>query len=128
MAPIFSKGDLLKTNPLSFTASIFFLDKPLLHSLPDRYDVVRFRLNDRNKSGIVLGLPTEEIELIDGILVVDGLADFDGPGGGWLPGGDWPLTQAGSYSILLATLNFGNIDKVIEVPLDHVTGRVSKVF
>ncbi|MEW6412134.1 MAG: hypothetical protein AB1483_06620 [Candidatus Zixiibacteriota bacterium] len=129
LSPIHSEGALLKASRLAYSVDFVFLRKPVLYALPERYDIVRFRGADGGKlNGIVLGLPTEEVEMADGVLVVNGLPDFREPAHGMVLQGDCQLTYVSSYSILVATLNLGRVDTVYMVPLTDVVGEVSKVI
>jgi hypothetical protein len=108
---------------------IFVVKKPILHHLPKRYDLVRF--SDESgvrRTGIVIGLPGEEIEVVDGVVVVNGLPDIGDAPGGIILSGDWPVTSAGAYSLLIATINLGKIDKVYRSSLDNLIGKVSRVL
>jgi amino acid transporter len=129
LAPLYSSGDLLRTNRLAYTADIFFVDRPVLHALPQRYDAVRFiDDDDRQRCGFVVGLPNEEIEILEGIVIVNGLPDYEGSSSGWNLSGDCSLTWVQGYSILVVTLNFGSIDQVYELPLERLEGKVSKLL
>ena len=129
LAPLYARGDLLRTNRLAYTADIFFADRPVLHDLPDRYDAVRFvDDDDRQRCGFVVGLPNEEIEILEGVVVVNGLPDYEGSPSTWNLSGYCPLTWVQGYSILIVTLNFGSIDKAYELPLERLEGKVSKLL
>ncbi|MDH3890071.1 MAG: hypothetical protein OEV49_03225 [candidate division Zixibacteria bacterium] len=127
--PRFATGDILKADRLDYTVNIAFVDLPILHSFPERFDIVRF-VDDggRRRTGLIVGLPAEEVVIADGLLVVDGVPDVrDGPLGISLRG-DWPLTLAGRYSILVATVNLGSVENVYEVQLTQLLGKVDKLF
>ncbi len=127
--PLYSKGDILKASRLSYLVDVFVVKKPILHALPRRYEIVRFSAgSDRHMNGIVVGLPGEEIEIVGGVVVANGLPDIGDAPGGIVLSGDWPLTSADSYSISVATVNLGRIDRVHEVPLRKLVGKVSKLF
>lgn len=129
LSPIYSEGAMLKASRLAYSVDFVFLRKPVLYALPERYDVVRFRGSDGEKlNGIVLGLPAEEVEMVDGVLVVNGVPDFREPARGMVLQGDCQLTYVSSYSILVATLNLGRLDAVYMVSLTDVVGKVSKVI
>ena len=129
LAPLYSRDDLLRTNRLAYTADIFFADRPVLHALPERYDAVRFVDDDgRQRCGFVVGLPNEEIEILEGIIIVNGLPDYEGSSLGWNISGDCTLTWVQGYSILIVTLNFGSIDRVYELPLERLEGKVNKLL
>jgi hypothetical protein len=127
--PKINAGDLVMVNRLAYSADIFFFPSPVIHELPRRFDVVRFKVNDQTRAtGVVLALPAESIELIDGTLLVDGVPLIWQPEYGVTLRGDWPLTSAGNRSILVATLRFASIDRVYEVPIEDVIGTVSKIL
>ncbi len=129
LSPIYSEGKMLKASRLAYAVDLIFIRKPVLYNLPTRYDVVRFKdAQGRKLNGIVLGLPTEEIEMVEGVLVVNGLPEFNEPGRGLVLRGDCELTSVASYSILVATLNLGMVDTVYMVPLADVIGKVSEIF
>ncbi len=127
--PRFATGDVLKTDRLEYMIDIAFVGKPILHHMPERFEMVRF-VDDQGtrRTGFVLGLPYESVMVADGLVVVNDLPDpHDGPLGVSLRG-DWPLTVAGQYSILVATANLGSVDQVYEIGLDQLIGKVDKLF
>lgn len=127
LAPLYSRGDLLKLNRLAYTANLFFLDSPYLHTLPERYDAAGFvDRQGRSRVGIIIGFPGEEIEVMDGVVIIGGLPDYNAPGTEILLQGVTPLTNVDRFSILLVTLNFGVIGKTYHVPFDRLVGKVSK--
>jgi hypothetical protein len=129
LSPLYSEGDLLKASRLSYVVDVFVVNRPILHALPKRYDIVRFTdSSDRHINGIVVGLPGEEIEIADGVIVANGFPDIGDAPGGIILSGEWPLTSVGGYSILVATLNLGRIDKVYEVSLTELIGKVGRLF
>ena len=129
LSPIFRQGDLLKADKLAYIVNIFFIEKPLLKDLPDRYDMVRFKSDgSQKKVGMVLAFPNEQFELAQGVVVIDGIPDPSLPPGNLMFTGDIELTTVSEYSILVATLNLGTIDKVYEVSLMELIGKVEKVF
>lgn len=127
--PRFATGDLLQASRLHYTVDIAFVDRPILHRLPERFDMVRFiDYAGRRRTGFIVGLPDEEVMIADGLIVADGMPDVrDGPLGINLRG-DWPLTLTGQYSILVATVNLGSIENVYEVELTQLIGKVDKLF
>ncbi len=129
LIPVYAKGDLLMASPLAYRYDFFFLGKPVLHALPERYDAVRFRDESlETHTAVVLGLPGEHIELNQSILIVNGLPCFDVAPPGFTSLGDWPLTSVDEFSILAATLRMGEVDQVQEVPLMNVRGKVSSLW
>ena len=129
LSPMFSKGDLLKASRLAYKVDLYLVNRPILHSLPQRYDIVRYNAGSgRRFNGIVIGLPGEQIEVADGVIIVDGMPDLGEAPGGIILTGDCPLTLVDGYSILVATLSLGRIDEVHEVPLLKLVGKVSSLF
>jgi len=129
MTPIYAKGDVLQTNRLSYLLNIFFIKKPVLYSLPKRYDVVSFNASSKRRQiGIVIGLPGEQIQLVDGVLMVNGLPDYDLMSSNYNLQGNCPLTEVGEYSILVATLKLGVINNIYQVSIADLNGQVKKVF
>lgn len=129
LVPKFHRGDLLKASRLAYFLHLVFLDQPVMHALPDRYDLVRFTSDDgARRSGVVLGRSGESVELADGIVVVNGLPDLGHTGLGFELSGSCPLTAVKEYSILIATLNGGVIDQVYQVPFSDIVGKVSRLF
>lgn len=127
--PIFSRGDLLKASRLAYSVDILFLEQPIIHTMPCRFDPVRFTdQNGRLRNGIVIGLPREELLMVDGVLVVNGLPVVEEPPGGLVLQGDCELTYVDDYSILTATLNLGMLDMVYMVNLRDLVGKIEKVF
>ena len=127
--PLYATGDILKASSLAYTVRIAFVDRPILHRLPQRFEIVRFEeASGRRRTGFVVGLPLEEVLIVDGLVVADGLPDpRDGPPGISLTG-DWPLTQTDQFSILVATVSMGSLDKVYEIPLTQLVGKVDRLF
>jgi len=129
LSPLYSRGDILKASRLSYMVDLFIVSKPILHALPQRYDIVRFTDDTgRKMNGLVVGLPGERIQIADGLIVINGLPDVGEAPGGIILSGDCPLTPVGEYSILAARLNLGRIDEVHEVPLVDLVGKVGRLF
>ena len=122
------KGDLAKASRLDYKVNIAFVGHSIFHRLPSRFDIVRYTDDqDQSQIGLVVGLPNEEIGVVDGHLYSNRtpLIDDNPP----VPmTGDWPLTYAGGMSILIAEINLGTIRDIIEVPLQNVSGKVSKIL
>ena len=129
LEPTYRKGDVLFTNSLAYTVDLFFFDRPLYHSLPGYFDVVRFdNASGLRITGVVVGLPGELVEFQQGQLIVDGRPEFPLTPGSKAISGDWPLTATPENSILVATLNLGGLDVVHQVSLASLTGRVNRLF
>jgi len=129
LEPTYRKGDVLITNPLAYAVDLFFLDRPVLRSLPDYFEAVRFDdASGRRITGIVVGLPGEFVEIQQGQLIVNSRPEFPRNPGSIAFGGDWPLTVTPENSILAATLNLGRVDAVHQVSLVSLTGKVNRLF
>lgn len=129
MSPLFQQGDVLKTSKLAYSVDLFFMKRPILYALPERYDIIQFEDQNGNKKiGIVLGLPGESIEMFDGMLAVNNYAIPNEPPGNLLLQGNIELTDVGEFSILAATLSLGTVDELYQVTLDAVVGKVEKLF
>lgn len=129
LSPIYAKGDLLKASKSAYIIDIFFLEKPLMYAMPQRYDIVRFNLNEKVKEvGIIVGLPGEEVEITDGVVIINGYPDYREPVNGMVLIGDCGLTLVDDYSILVATMSLGVIDTVYTVSFNDLIGKVEKVF
>ncbi len=127
LEPFFAKEDLLKASRLEYFLDIWFIKQPILHSLPDRFEIIRFKTEDQKEiCGFVLGLPSEDVVMVDGVLVVNNSPVF-------LPNslnlyGDVPLITVEAYSVLVITVHLGNIDQVYDVPITQMIGKVEKLF
>ncbi len=129
LSPVHTSGTVLKASRLAYSVNIFFIERPILHTLPARFDLVRFTDRDgKDLNGIVIGQPGEQVQMVDGVLVVNDLPIIDEPRGGLMLMGDCPLTSVDSYSILVATLHLGTLDKMYMVALSDVVGKIDKVF
>lgn len=129
LSPLYHQGDILKADKLAYIVNIFFLEKPLLKDLPLRYEIIRFiDVHKKKQVGIVLAFPKEEFEMGQGVVVINGNPDINLPPGNLTFLGDIELTHINDYSILVATLNLGTIDKVYEIPFMDIVGKVEKVF
>ena len=129
LSPIFTKGEFLKASRISYFVNLAILDRPVVYSLPSRYDIVRF-LNGDNLplSGIILGLPGEDIQVAEGVVIVNTYPDTQNGPAGLALQGDWPLTRVDDYSILVATVNLGVVQNVYQVPFRKVVGKVGKLL
>jgi hypothetical protein len=129
LSPRYAVGTWLKASPLAYRLEIATVSKPIMHDLPDRYDLVRFETSDGERAvGAVLGLPGEQVEIISGVVVVNGLTDYNAAPLGTPLAGDCPLTRVGEFSILVAIFNIGRVEQVLEVPLGRVTGKISELL
>lgn len=129
LSPFLGRGDLAAANSLAYKTKLFFLDRPVWHQLPQRGDVVRFVDFDLNpRTGLMLGLPGEQVEVVNGLLVVDGYPFSASLPDDRLLQGDMSLTSVEPSSILVAELKLGVVDKTYQVPIDGITGRVYRLF
>ena len=129
LSPLFKRGDLLKASRLHYSVNLFFIQQPVYHTLPSRFDPVRFTdTSGIARNGIVMGLPGEEIQMVDGVLVTNGFPVIEEPGSGLILLGDCPLTYIDNFSIATATLRLGAVDRIYVVPLQSVVGKIEKLF
>jgi hypothetical protein len=129
LSPALRKGDLIRSCYLAYTVDLFFLQRPLYHTLPERFDIVSFPDSDGHpRFGVVIGLPNEEVEVVGGAVIADGLPQMEPQDAGLILRGDCPLTSVGRYSILVSTVYFGKIDDVVEVPLARDIGKVDRLL
>jgi len=129
LAPMYRQGDIIKSSNLPYFLNLFFFDKPIIHHIPNRFDLIRFIDSKGEKTnGLVLGLANEQIEMLDGILVVNDYPVNENPPGGIFLSGYCELTTVHQHSILVATLNLGTVDKIYQVPLNEVKGKIEKLF
>jgi len=129
LSPLHSKGDLMKASTYAYETNFFFLDQPIVRSIPERYDIVRFSTSlERRHTARVIGLPGEDVEIGGGLMVINGLPQLDHEANQLTFGADWPLTSVDSYSILVARMKFGVVDEIYQVPLIDVCGKVSRLW
>ena len=131
LAPVFRKGDVLLANRLAYVVDIALLRSfaggPMVHSLPDRCQIVRFQDSLGNhRSGLVIGLPGEMIEVRSGALLADGVPVGNCPP--LLKTGDLSLTVVSERHILLARCTWGSVEQVWKVSPFDITGKVSRLF
>ncbi|UCE24551.1 MAG: hypothetical protein JSU74_00435 [Candidatus Zixiibacteriota bacterium] len=129
LSPLYSEGNVMKASRLAYAVNIFFLNKPVYHTIPSRYELVRF-LNGtgRMKNGVVIGLPNEQVQMVDGVLIVNGLPIVEEAYSQLVLTGDCPLTSVDGYSILVATLHLGRVDVAYMVAFQDVVGRIDRLF
>jgi signal peptidase I len=129
MSPMYRQGDITKSSSIAYYLNLFFYDEPIIHHIPYRFDLVRFiDSNGRKANGLVIGLPNENIEMFDGILAVNNIPINEDPPGGLFLSGYCELTTVHQTSILVATLNLGTVDKIYQVSLGDVKGKIEKLF
>ncbi|MFH1687249.1 MAG: S26 family signal peptidase [bacterium] len=126
LSPLFSPGDVLFVNPMAYKLEVVILDRPVLHRLPGRFELVQVEGRTESRFiGAVLGLPGEMVEVVNGVVAIDGHFLVEASALGVPLRGDCPLTVVDDYSILVATFRLGRIDRVEQVPLDRLAGRIS---
>lgn len=129
LAPELTKGAVLISDNLSFQVRFLAFQKVILHALPERFDIIRVEDTDGNAhTGLVVGMPGEDVEIQSGIVVVDGTPDLLTEKGSRMTGGDWPLTKVGKYVMLVAVMKTGGIDTVLQIPLDAPFGKVRRLL
>ena len=127
-SPVYTKGDLLKASRLAYTVDIVGFRERVMHTLPKRFDFICYDAGGETQLGVVVGLPGEEIQIVDGEVLATDFALFDEKPPGLSLSGDWPLTSVGPYSILVANLKFGTVERVDEISLSDVVGKVDRLF
>jgi hypothetical protein len=129
LEPLYAKGDLVVATPTDYRVDFFFLDRPLWHSTPQYGDLIRF-VDSASvvRSGMVLGMFGEEVQIIDGVLVIDGTAQPDLLPESLSLHGDMALTSVDGSSILVATLNLGAVDATYQIGAGGIVGRMHHLF
>lgn len=123
--PVFKNGQYVRASHLAYSADLFFLKRPLYYRLPDRFDIVSFTDSTGiHRFGVVIGLPSEQVEVVAGVVVANGYPQVEPATSRLTVRGDLPLTSVERYSILVATLYFGKIERAYDVPLDGDVGKV----
>jgi len=129
LSPLYHRGAIMKASRLAYKIEIVGFKRPFYFQLPERYDVIRLATeNGMKTNAIVLGLPEEQIEMIEGTVIVNGEPDFEGWTGGLNLTGDCPVTSVQGQSLLVATLNLGAIDKIYQVPISNLIGKVGQAW
>lgn len=129
LTPFHAEGDILKASSLSYFLSLWVVEKRIIHTLPNRFDLVRFGDEAGHKRcGWIVGLPLEAVELADGILVIDNTPIISPPADAPALRGDWPLASVGSYNVLVATIHLGTVERFWEIDLGRIVGKVGKAF
>ena len=126
--PVFTGGEMLKASRLAYSVAIVGFKDRVIYSLPKRFDFIRYKDSSTTLTGLVVGLPGEEIRIDNGEILSTDFALFDEKPPGLNLSGDWPLTSVGPYSILVADLRLGNIERVREISLSDVIGKVERLF
>lgn len=129
LSPVYQQGEILKSSQLAYLVNLFFFDRPVLHTIPERFEAVRFEDEDGNKQiGFVYGFPNETIELIDGDLFVNGMPKIPSHDRATLMSGNQQLTYVDPNSILVGTLRLGRIDNLQQITFDRLLGKVERLF
>jgi hypothetical protein len=120
---------MVKVSRLAYSVDLPFFDQPVVHNLPQRYDLIRFAdTSGTDRTGVTIGLPGEEIEVVDGLIVASGVPVLEDSYTDLVLTGDCALTLVDQYSILVATVYLGRIDRVYQVSLTDVAGRVEPLL
>lgn len=129
LAPVIRKDEFVSGNKLAYRADIAFFERPRLHSLPARGDLVtNSGCEGRFRTAMVIGIGEESIEVSDGRLVVDKeVAEWLPPMGLKLSG-NWPATKIQPGSVLVAEFTLGELSRTYEIPLRDVIGRAEPLF
>lgn len=127
-SPLVTRGNLATANRFAYAVNIPLMRKPILHALPERFDLVRYiAAGGERKVGLVVGLPGEEVECANGVLSASGvIASLPRLGNGELTG-SWPLTEVDPYFILVADVKLGVVSSVNQVSLGELVGRVGRL-
>jgi hypothetical protein len=129
LSPRFHKGDLLWSNALAYRVAIFFVSRPVLYALPQHGEIVRFVDSAGHRGvGVAIGLPDEQVELSEGILMVNGMPEDVTAMFGTPVSGKVPLTEVERTSILVATIRLGSINQVYQVPVTDILGKVRRLL
>ena len=129
LSPLYRRGDIVKASSLTYAVDLFFFERPVFHSFPERFDVIRFVEGASDpRIGVVIGLPGERVEVLEGVVAVNGVPYPEPRGSSLILTGDWPLTSVGPSSILVATMYLSSVRSVVEVPLPNVQGKVDPIL
>jgi len=129
MAPIFSADDIVKSNRLAYWVNIMIMDAPILHSFPERYDLISYKdENQGEKIGFIIGLPGEELIISEGVLVVDGGPELNPLPVKYNSNLENEYWLVGNSSLMIATLSFGQMSRFEEIEFENCIGKVSKLF
>lgn len=127
--PVYKNGQYVRSSHLAYSADLFFLKGRLYYHLPERFDIVSFRdTTGASRFGVVIGLPGEDIQVSQGVVIANGYPQVEPSANELLTGGDLPLTSVERSSILVATLYFGKIDKAHDVVLNGDIGKVEPLL
>ena len=128
LMPLIHPGDLVACNTMSYSSNLFFLDRPIWHSLPEPGDPIRVIMEDGTERAVfVIGRPEEDVQIIDGQLLLNGSPQSLGPLDARMPE-TYPLTLVAGNSILVADLLKRPPDRFLQVPLGNVKGRFHRLF
>ena len=125
--PLFEKGDLCLIDRSAYRVDLFFLNQPIIHSRPDRWDLISFSEGGARQLGLVVGYGGEDVSYVDGVLLVDGAANNDRV---WAPApeGEIPLTRVDAGGILVATLSEGALVGTAQISDRNIVGKVHRLF
>ncbi len=129
LAPFLRSEEWFWVNRAAYAADVFFLNRPLLHKLPEFTDLIAYHETDGvTRYGMVMGGLSESIEVSAGILYLNGSPINDLLPKGLLLAQDWPLTTSDETSILVATLSAGAIAAFQSVSLADIDGQVHRLM
>jgi hypothetical protein len=127
-SPLIVRGGFGWSNNLAYMVEIPLMNRPVVHALPQRFDLVRYRdPQGRHRTGLVVGLPQEQVECSDGMLSAGGVITMLPHFGNGALTGSWPLTMVDSYSILVGEVKLGVVVSVSQVSLFDVSGRIEQL-
>lgn len=128
LSPLLPPRQLVTATSISYYVNIPFIKRPIYHALPERCDVVQYRIESgRKRVGVVIGLPGETVSVDSGFIVVNG-SPIGEPLPKGLDAGSLPLTTVGDYSILVGDFDYGKIVSANQVSLMDVTGKVRRFY
>jgi hypothetical protein len=127
--PVFKNGQYVRASHLAYSADLFFLKGRLYYRLPERFDIVSFKdTTGVSRFGVVVGLPGEEVEVAQGVVIANGYPQVEPSTNELLTGGDLALTSVERSSILVVTLYFGKVDRAYDVALKANIGKVEPLL
>lgn len=129
LSPLYVQGDLLAANSLAYRAKFFFVSRPQLYALPAPGEIVRFvDTAGVRRVGLVIGVSGDQVEIADGILMVNGVPSILAEELGIAVSGRVELTFVDPGSIMIIMIRLGSIDRVEQVPVSEIVGKVHKLL
>ena len=129
LSPRLRAGDWLCSNPLAYRANLFFVSRTQLYALPQRGELVRFADSTGARHvGLVVGLPGEQIEVAGRTLSANEVT-FDLSEMYRAPlSGSVTLTPVEPGSIMVAIVRIGTVDRIYQVTVTDILGKVHKLL